>query len=376
MADIGFPIKLDHLSKSYNHKTNVIDQMNLDVVPGEFLVLLGPSGCGKSTTLRLIAGLENPTDGRILIDGKDASRMNAIQRSIAMVFQDYALYPNMTVYQNLEYALRVRKVPKKVRTERLAVILDSLNLSDYKDRYPAQLSGGQKQRVALGRGMAKKSKIFLLDEPLSNIDVQLREKARDEIQRLHATNNQTIIYVTHDQQEAMALGDRIAVMDRGKIQMIDTPENLYRNPATLFVAQFVGTPQINTFQVTYTNGQLLNQNQEVIATMAGSSLKEGATYIVGIRPENVKVSVDQTENGFPAKIETVVDYGRYKQLTLRMNGDVTIKAVVNEWPDDLAGDQTVFVRLPVGELLFFDGETRRRVTARDVLVPVAGKQGI
>lgn len=361
MTDIGFPIKLDHLSKSYNHKTNVIDQMNLDVVPGEFLVLLGSSGCGKSTTLRLIAGLENPTDGRILIDGKDASRMNAIQRSIAMVFQDYALYPNMTVYQNLEYALRVRKVPKKVRTERLAVILDSLNLSDYKDRYPAQLSGGQKQRVALGRGMAKKSKIFLLDEPLSNIDVQLREKARDEIQRLHATNNQTIIYVTHDQQEAMALGDRIAVMDRGKIQMIDTPENLYRNPATLFVAQFVGTPQINTFQVTYTNGQLLNQNQEVIATMAGSLLKEGATYIVGIRPENVKVSVDQTENGFPAKIETVVDYGRYKQLTLKMNGDVTIKAVVNEWPDDLAGDQTVSVQLPVGELLVFDGETRQRV---------------
>lgn len=239
-----------------------------------------------------------------------------------------------------------------------------------------RLSGGQKQRVALGRGMAKKSKIFLLDEPLSNIDVQLREKARDEIQRLHATNNQTIIYVTHDQQEAMALGDRIAVMDRGKIQMIDTPENLYRNPATLFVAQFVGTPQINTFQLTYVKGQLVNQNQDVIATMAGSLLKEGATYIVGIRPENVKVSVDQTENGFPAKIETVVDYGRYKQLTLRMNGDVTIKAVVNEWPDDLAGDQTVFVRLPVGELLFFDGETRRRVAARDVLVPVAGKQGI
>lgn len=364
MENTGFPIELDDMSKSYNKKTNVIDKMDLSVVPGEFLVLLGPSGCGKSTTLRIIAGLEAPTGGKVLIAGQDATKMTSLQRSIAMVFQDYALYPNMTVYQNLEYALRVHKVPKQIRQQRLSSILASLNLTNYKDRYPSQLSGGQKQRVALGRGMAKKSRIFLLDEPLSNIDVQLREKARDEIQKLHEQNGQTIIYVTHDQQEAMALGDRIAVINDGKIQMIDTPENLYHNPANLFVAQFVGTPQINVFKVTYFNHQLLDISGAVVANLAPyqtTDLQEDTDYLVGIRPENVSLSEDPTGADFPAEVESVVDYGRYKQLTLKVFDRLEIKSVVTSW--DAGVDQTVYAKLSRKELLLFDAQNHERIEA-------------
>ncbi|GHP14885.1 sugar ABC transporter ATP-binding protein [Lentilactobacillus fungorum] len=364
MTTTGYSIELEQMSKSYSKKTQVINKMNLSVVPGEFLVLLGPSGCGKSTTLRIIAGLEAPTGGKVLIDGKDSAQLSSTQRSIAMVFQDYALYPNMTVYQNLEYALRVHKVPKQIRQQRLAKILASLNLTNYKDRFPAQLSGGQKQRVALGRGMAKKSKIFLLDEPLSNIDVQLREKARDEIQRLHAENGQTIIYVTHDQQEAMALGDRIAVINDGKIQMIDTPANLYHNPANLFVAQFVGTPQINVFKVNYFNHQLIEENGTVVANLANyqaAGLVEDTDYLLGIRPENVAVSLKAANTDFPAEVESVVDYGRYQQVTLRAFDRLELKAVVSDWP--VGTTRNVYVKLSRENLLLFDDQTHERLDA-------------
>ncbi|MCI2020746.1 MAG: ABC transporter ATP-binding protein [Lentilactobacillus buchneri] len=362
METNGFSVELKDVSKSYNKKTNVINEMNLSVRPGEFLVFLGPSGCGKSTTLRMIAGLENPTGGHILINGHDSAAMTSRQRNIAMVFQDYALYPNMTVYQNLEYALRVRKVPKKTRQQRLSTILASLNLSDYKDRYPAQLSGGQKQRVALGRGMAKKSNIFLLDEPLSNIDVQLREKARDQLLQLHAENGQTIIYVTHDQQEAMALGDRIAVINDGKIQMIDTPDNLYRHPTNLFVAQFVGTPQINILPVNFSNHQLTGVDGTVISRPGKNiraNLDENQSYLLGIRPENVHLHDQQVSGSFPVEVQTIVDYGRYKQLTCKAFGEKFIKAVVNQWPKNATG--TACATLDESAMLLFDPNTNQNV---------------
>lgn len=217
----------------------------------------------------------------------------------------------------------------------------------------------------------KKSQIFLLDEPLSNIDVQLREKARDEIQKLHEQNGQTIIYVTHDQQEAMALGDRIAVMNNGKIQMIDTPENLYHNPTNLFVAQFVGTPQINVFKANYFNHQLLDESGAVIANLTAyqdDGLQEDTDYLVGIRPENVQLTTDATKGDFQVEIESIVDYGRYKQLTLKVFDRLEIKAVVSDWQRH--GNQAVYAKLTSKAILLFDARTHERIQPSRKLEPV------
>lgn len=347
-------LELKEVTKKYK-KTNVISKMDLQIKNGEFLVLLGPSGCGKSTTLRMIAGLEKPSSGQILIDGQDAEKISSMERNLAMVFQDYALYPNMTVYQNLEYALKVHKVKKEERQQRLAKILETLNLTEYQDRLPGELSGGQKQRVALGRGMAKQSKIFLLDEPLSNIDVQLREKARDEIQTLHEENQQTIVYVTHDQLEAMALGDRIAIINDGKIQMIDTPDNIYNHPANLFVAQFVGTPQINILEVDVQTTQLVYAEYPVLtnsARLAKLSVPSGQLYL-GIRSEHVVVKCKQeSASELPAQVEAVIDYGRYQQLTLKLEERQVLKAIITN--NNFKIGDIVYASLAEDKILLFD----------------------
>ena len=324
-------IQLNNVTKRFK-KTTVINELNLVVQEGEFLVLLGPSGCGKSTTLRLMAGLEQVTSGSILINGKDIKQADQFENNFAMVFQDYALYPNMTVYQNLEYALKVHKVPKAEREVRLNKILATLNLTDYQDRLPGQLSGGQKQRVALGRGMAKKSNIFLLDEPLSNIDVQLREKARDEIQSMHDESHQTIVYVTHDQLEAMSLGDRIAIMNDGIIQMIDTPDEIYNHPVNLFVAEFVGVPQINTLLGEYTDGKVKFAGHSLISD--SDRLRHinptQSNLFIGIRPENINVSERAiNDSAIPAVVTKTVDYGRYQELIMLVDGDKLVKVTTN-----------------------------------------------
>lgn len=358
MNDNNATIELKNVTKDFKN-TKVIDQLNLKIAAGEFLVLLGPSGCGKSTTLRMIAGLETASDGEVLIDGDDLKKKANDGHTIAMVFQDYALYPNMTVYQNLEYALKVHKVAKSERQNRLTSILKTLNLTDYKDRLPSELSGGQKQRVALGRGMAKKSKIFLLDEPLSNIDVQLREKARDEIQSLHDRNKQTIVYVTHDQLEAMALGDRIAVMNDGIIQMVDTPENIYKNPANLFVAKFIGTPQINVLPVRYQDNALLLGEQRLFKTTV-AKFETGKKYLLGVRPEHIKVSVDSVdETAMSAQVTKVVDYGRFTQLTLNLDEHSTIKAVTKDM--DYSIGTKVFVRIEEETSIIFDNDSQKNI---------------
>ncbi|KRN27195.1 ABC transporter ATP-binding protein [Liquorilactobacillus mali] len=354
-------LELKDVTKNYK-KTNIIRKMNLQVKEGEFLVMLGPSGCGKSTTLRMIAGLEVPSTGEILIDGRNSQKISSLERNIAMVFQDYALYPNMTVYQNLEYSLKVHKVKKEERQKRLEEILETLNLTAYRDRLPGQLSGGQKQRVALGRGMVKHSKIFLLDEPLSNIDVQLREKARDEIQALHEKNHQTIVYVTHDQLEAMALGDRIAIINDGIIQMIDTPDNIYNHPTNLFVAQFIGTPRINTLEVTYDQGKLLF-NEEVILsnTERLKNLKLTSNQLwLGIRPEHVIVKKERTDLlDLPAQVETIVDYGRYQQLTLNIKENQSIKTIITN-NVFVSGDK-VYFSFVAEKILLFDYESKKNL---------------
>lgn len=359
MNDNNATIELKKVTKEYKN-TKVINQLDLEIKAGEFLVLLGPSGCGKSTTLRMIAGLETASDGEVLIDGDDLKKKSNDGSTIAMVFQDYALYPNMTVYQNLEYALKVHKVSKDERKRRLASILETLNLSEYKNRLPSELSGGQKQRVALGRGMAKKSKVFLLDEPLSNIDVQLREKARDEIQNLHDKNKQTIVYVTHDQLEAMALGDRIAVMNDGIIQMIDTPENIYKNPTNLFVAKFIGTPQINVLSVKHQDDCLLLGERKLMSVTKSKKINTKTDYLLGIRPEHVRI-LTNSENKFsmPAEVIKVVDYGRFTQVLLKFGFDNTIKAVTKNLTCSV-GDK-VFVQIEEETSIIFDIDSQKNI---------------
>jgi len=258
-------VELKNLIKAYDKK-RVIDNINLEIKDKEFMVLVGSSGCGKSTVLRMIAGLENISDGEILIDGKVVNDIHPKDRDIAFVFQSYALYPHMTVRENIAFGLRMRKVDKKIIDEKVQQAAEILDLTEYLDRRPKQLSGGQRQRVALGRAIVRNPKVFLMDEPLSNLDAKLRVQMRSEIKKLHEKLQTTFIYVTHDQTEALTMGDRIVVLNEGKIQQVDTPENIYNNPSNTFVAGFIGSPQMN-----FIDGNILGLGD----------------YTVGIRPEKM-----------------------------------------------------------------------------------------
>ena len=238
-------IRLDNVSKVFANGVVAVDDVSLEIRQGEFLVLVGPSGCGKSTLLRLIAGLEEVTDGSISIGDRDVTELSPRHRDIAMVFQSYALYPHMTVRQNLGYGLRVRRMPKAEAARRVEEVAGLLGLADMLERRPAQLSGGQRQRVAMGRAIVRSPLAFLMDEPLSNLDAKLRVGMRASLAQLHARLGVTTVYVTHDQIEAMTLGTRVAVMRDGTVQQVDTPQTLYRTPANLFVAAFIGSPSMN-----------------------------------------------------------------------------------------------------------------------------------
>src|SRR3954470_13042555 len=243
-------IVVDHVTKEFPGGVQAINDVSLTVEDGEFMVLVGPSGCGKSTLLRLIAGLEETTTGTISIGGRDVTHLAPRARDIAMVFQNYALYPHMDVRKNLGYGLRVRKTPSSEIERRVTEVAKLLGLEHLLDRKPAALSGGQRQRVAMGRAMVREPQAFLMDEPLSDLDAKLRVQMRAELARLRDTLHTTTIYVTHDQVEAMTLGDRVAVMKDGIVQQLDTPQTLYREPANLFVAAFIGSPSMNLIEAT------------------------------------------------------------------------------------------------------------------------------
>jgi len=238
-------IQIEKVTKVYPNGVKAIDTLSLEIVDGEFVVLVGPSGCGKSTLLRMVAGLEDVTYGAVMIEGVDVTEMAPQQRDIAMVFQNYALYPHMTVKDNLAYGLKIKKLPKKEWQRRVQEVADTLGLEDLLDRKPAALSGGQRQRVAMGRAIVREPKAFLMDEPLSNLDAKLRVSMRAELTKLHERLGVTTIYVTHDQVEAMTLGQRVAVLRDGTLQQVDTPHNLFHRPANLFVAAFIGSPSMN-----------------------------------------------------------------------------------------------------------------------------------
>ncbi len=304
----------------------VLKRIDIEVAPGEFLILVGPSGCGKSTLLNIIAGLEDPTEGEVRIAGKNVVGVAPAQRDIAMVFQSYALYPTMTVADNIGFALEMRKVPKPQREARIAEVAAMLQISHLLDRRPAQLSGGQRQRVAMGRALARDPQLFLFDEPLSNLDAKLRVEMRAEIKRLHQIAGITSVYVTHDQIEAMTLGSRIAVMKDGVLQQIGTPDEIYRTPANVYVAGFIGSPTMN-----FIPGQLQGTDEASRFVFAGGSLDlpgplQGSVTL-GQRPEHVHLSDDAPWRG---KVILVEPTGADTYVVVQTKvGAITVRAAAN-----------------------------------------------
>ncbi|MCI8674528.1 MAG: sn-glycerol-3-phosphate ABC transporter ATP-binding protein UgpC [Lachnospiraceae bacterium] len=289
-------VQLKHVCKKYPNGFEAVQDFNLDIEDKEFIIFVGPSGCGKSTTLRMVAGLEDISSGELIIDGKVMNDVEPKDRDIAMVFQSYALYPHMSVYDNMAFSLKLKKTPKDEIDKKVREAARILDLEHLLDRKPRALSGGQRQRVAMGRAIVRNPKVFLMDEPLSNLDAKLRGQMRVEISKLHQRLGSTIIYVTHDQTEAMTLGTRIVVMKDGVVQQIDTPQNLYDHPCNKFVAGFIGSPQMNMIEA-----DAVEENGEIILKFAGqqivlnptraNALKEGGyinkKVVLGIRPEDI-----------------------------------------------------------------------------------------
>jgi multiple sugar transport system ATP-binding protein len=315
-------IILDHITKRFPDGALAVDDFNLNIADGEFVILVGPSGCGKSTTLNMIAGLEDITSGELRIGGKIVNDKTPKDRDIAMVFQSYALYPHMTVRQNMGFALKLAKTPQNVINEKVEEAARILDLTQHLDRKPANLSGGQRQRVAMGRAIVRDPSAFLMDEPLSNLDAKLRVQMRTEVSRIQRRLGTTMVYVTHDQTEAMTLGDRVAVMRNGILQQVASPQELYDRPSNLFVAGFIGSPAMNFMAGTLEEGKLRTglgdiplsgRLQQVLSSSAG-----GREMIVGIRPEDFEdaalVASENRHNGitFPATIDVVESLGSEK----------------------------------------------------------------
>jgi multiple sugar transport system ATP-binding protein len=330
-------IKLEQATKVYANGVRAADGVDLEIADGEFVVLVGPSGCGKSTLLRMIAGLEDVTDGAVFIDDVDVTDRPPQQRDIAMVFQDYALYPHMTVKQNLAYGLKLRKIPKKIWTARVNEVAATLGLDELLDRKPAKLSGGQRQRVAMGRAIVREPKAFLMDEPLSNLDAKLRVSMRAELAKLHERLGVTTVYVTHDQVEAMTLGQRVAILRDGVLQQVDRPQVLFRKPINLFVAAFIGSPSMNLVDATVENGHVAFA--DMVVPLPKSAPVGGASrrVILGIRPTDfehgataaadlprVKVKADVVEDlGTESHVIFAVDAPRVSADAVRAAEEIT-----------------------------------------------------
>jgi len=328
MASVTFR----NIQKSFG-KVDILRGLGFDISDGEFVVLVGPSGCGKSTLLRMLAGLEDITGGEILIDGKVVNELESKDRDIAMVFQSYALYPHMTVGENMAFSLRLRDADKGVTAERVANAAKILNLDKLLERYPRELSGGQRQRVAMGRAIVRDPKVFLFDEPLSNLDAKLRVAMRAEIKALHQRLKTTTVYVTHDQVEAMTMADRIVVMQDGRIEQIGTPLELYDHPVNLFVAQFIGSPAMNvvTGMLRRGGGQAWVEADggvrwPLAATVAGN---DGQAVAYGVRPSDLGVAAD--ERAVPAEVIVVEPTGAETELLVRV-GKSEIVVVVHGRP--------------------------------------------
>ena len=361
-------LSLQHIDKTYPNGYKAVKDFNLEIADKEFIIFVGPSGCGKSTTLRMIAGLEDITGGTFTIDGKVMNDVEPKDRDIAMVFQNYALYPHMTVFDNMAFGLKLRKVPKdqiKKQVEEAAKILD---LDKLLDRKPKALSGGQRQRVAMGRAIVRNPKVFLMDEPLSNLDAKLRVQMRTEISKLHDRLGATIIYVTHDQTEAMTLGTRIVVMKDGIVQQIDTPQMLYDHPVNEFVAGFIGSPQMNFMDAKISNkGKTVEVGGFKLALSGERAAKlaayDGKTVVLGIRPEDVHDEPDflakHSEAVINAQIKVYELLGAEVFLYFDFAGS-QMTARVNPRTTARTGD-TVKFALDMEKAHFFDKETEMTI---------------
>ncbi|MBB5337482.1 ABC transporter ATP-binding protein [Pectinatus brassicae] len=304
-------IILENICKVYG-KNEIIKNLNFSIKPGEKIILLGASGCGKSTTLRMVAGLDDISSGNLYMDGQRVNDIVSGKRDISMVFQNYALYPHMTVADNICYGLKIQKLTDLEIKSRLQAVVKMLELYGLEDRKPKDLSGGQRQRVALARAVVKRSGVLLLDEPLSNLDAQLRVHARKELMKIHQAYSQTFIYVTHDQVEAMTLADRVAVLNKGRLEVIDTPQNVYNNPANVFTAKFIGSPGSNIWPAHYQDGYVHIGKQKVKLPEFWNAYigqKNQREFYLGIRPEHMKIYHEQKNNTFIGIIKYIETYG-------------------------------------------------------------------
>ena len=348
-------VSLSNLTKSYG-ETKVLHGIHLDIQDGEFAVLVGPSGCGKSTTLRIVAGLEEASGGDVYIGDVRVNDVEPKNRDIAMVFQNYALYPHMNVYENMAFGLRLRKYSDQEIKERVEEAADILSVEEYLYRRPKELSGGQRQRVAVGRAIVRKPSVFLFDEPLSNLDAKLRVQMRTEIKKLHARLKTTMIYVTHDQVEAMTMGHRIAVLNQGRLQQLGTPMELYRWPSNLFVAQFIGSPPMNVLPVTVASAGtlLLGERRLPVEGALADALPalEGQHLNGGIRPEQLRIA-PATNRNLPADVSHSEVLGNEQLITCRLlDGGHLIQVRADPDLDATPGSRVHLEAEPTGWRLF------------------------
>ncbi|MBE7058298.1 MAG: sn-glycerol-3-phosphate ABC transporter ATP-binding protein UgpC [Ruminococcaceae bacterium] len=369
-------VKLTNVKKIYGKDTVAVKDFNLDIADKEFIVFVGPSGCGKSTTLRMIAGLEEISEGTVEIDGVVVNDLQPRDRDIAMVFQNYALYPHLTVFENMAFSLRLKKVPQEEVFEKVTQAAEILGITEYLTRKPRALSGGQRQRVAIGRAMVRDSKVFLMDEPLSNLDAKLRNQMRAEIILLRQKIDTTFIYVTHDQTEAMTLGDRIVIMKDGIIMQVGTPTEVFDMPDNLFVAEFIGAPKMNTFKT-----NLICEDGKYYVTPYGAKIEitgkkaeklkgKGVTtreVLLGVRPEHFRLSEKGNPAAIPCKITVNEMMGSELHLhVVEDNGDKLIVRVPTVSLEDhereaLVIGATIYVTFDGKVMHFFDSETEKNI---------------
>lgn len=359
-------LTLQNISKIYKaegkEKSNkkAVNNISFTVRDKEFLVMVGPSGCGKSTLLRMIAGLEEISEGTLAIDGKRMNELSPRERDIAMVFQNYALYPHMTVYDNMAFGLRLKNYSKTEIKERVMQTAALLEITDELHRKPKNLSGGQRQRVAIGRAIIRRPKIFLFDEPLSNLDAKLRTQMRIELQKLHREINATMIYVTHDQTEAMTLGQRIAVLQKGKLMQLDTPLHLYNHPANKFVAGFIGSPTMNFIKgklIKKEENYLLEDDKNFLISLGTTvpaiiEKRIGETIEIGVRPEHISIASLQTNNSFPVEVVAYENMGNEQLIYVSFHNHTMVIRKPNY--DEIMIGMRLFAAFESESVLFFD----------------------
>ncbi len=365
---------LRNITKTYSDNTKAVANVNITIADQEFIVFVGPSGCGKTTTLRMIAGLEEISEGEILIDGKVINNISPKDRDIAMVFQNYALYPHMTVFENLAFGLKIRKLDRDEIDKRVKKAAKILGLEKYLNKKPKALSGGQRQRVAVGRAIVRNPKVFLFDEPLSNLDAKLRVQMRSEISRLHKELHATIIYVTHDQVEAMTMGDRIVVMKDGSVQQIDTPLKLYNQPFNKFVAEFIGSPSMN-----FIKGEIVKIEEQLFFESALKNLRftiptefqhslinyTSKKVWLGIRPEDLNLIISEdnlleTQSNIRSEIRLIEPLGNQTLIYINFE-DQQLVAVYNGFIDNLRDNNVQNFSINLKKVHFFDFQTELRI---------------